>query len=220
MWRDEFDVPLFEQALIERIAVIGFITNQSFGRVFEKRCIDGLFDERYFVGRSALNAYRDRKTVSVRNCHDLGPFPAFRLANKKTPFFAELNDPSMKASCKSIPPRSRKSSAMTRNASSIVPSRTHAWNRRWQVWYGGYSRGKSFHRAPVFNTQRTPFRTSLAGVAGRPFLISRGDVSNTGATRCHCFSVSFISTLDHVLRPVSIPSEKRSYFNNLTINDF
>jgi hypothetical protein len=51
-------------------------------------------------------------------------------------------------------------------------------------------------------------------------LFSRGDVSNTGATCCHCFSVSFISTLDHISRSVSIPSEKRSYFNNLTLNDF
>lgn len=158
--------------------------------------------------------------MSVRNCHDLGPFAAFRLANTKTPFFAELKVPSMKASCKSIPPRSRKSSAMTRNARSMVPSRTHCWKRRWQVWYGGYSRGRSFHRAPVLNIQRTPLRTSLAGVAGRPMLLSRGADPNTGAASCHCFSVSFISTLDHVSRSVSIPIKKRSYFNNLTFGEF
>ena len=220
MWRDEFDVSFVAQALVKWVAIVRLVAYQPFGRFFEKRCIDRLLNQRYFVGRSALNAYLDRKTVSVRNCHDLGPFPAFCLVKIKTPFFAELNDPSMKASCKSIPPRSRKSSAIIRNASSIVPSRTHCWNRRWHVWYGGYSRGRSFHRAPVFKTHSTPLRTSLDGVAGRPFLHSRGDVSNTGATRCHRFSVSFISTLDHISRSVSIPSEKRSYFNNLAFNDF
>ncbi len=158
--------------------------------------------------------------MSVRNGHDLGPFPAFRLANTKTPFFAELKVPSMKASCKSMPPRSRKSAAMTRSASSIVPSLTQCWKRRWQVWYGGYSGGRSFQRAPVLSIHNTPLRTSLAGVAGRPTWVSRGAVSKSGAMRCHCGSESYISTLDHNLRPVSIPHENRSYFNNLSSSEF
>jgi hypothetical protein len=37
---------------------------------------------------------------------------------------------------------------------------------------------------------------------------------------CHCFSVSFIPTLDHISRSVSIPLEKRSKFNALTITEF
>jgi hypothetical protein len=41
--------------------------------------------------------------------------------------------------------------------------------------------------------------------------------ANSGATSCHCFSVSFISALDHIWRSVSIPAEKRSYFSNFSL---
>ena len=148
--------------------------------------------------RSARNAYRDWKTMSVRHCHDLGPLAALRLANKKAPFFAELKVPSMKASLRSMPPRSRRSSARICSARSTTPSLTQCWNRRWQVWYGGYSRGRSFHRAPVFKIQKTPLSMSLEGVDGRPTKPERSSSSNSGAMSCHCFSVSFILTLDHI----------------------
>lgn len=205
---NQFYATLAQQSGVERVAVVRSVTDQSVGGVLEEGGIDGLINQGHFMWRSALNANRDWKTMSVRNGHDLGPLPAFRLTNRKTPFFAELNVPSMKASWMSMPPRSRRSSASACSARSIVPSRTHCWNLRWQVWYDGYSRGRSLQRAPVFKIQRTPLRTSRAGTGGRPTRPARVSSSNSGAMSCHCFSDSFILTLDHISRSVSIPERK------------
>jgi len=80
----------------------------------------------------------DRKTRSVCNCHDLGAFPVFRIADSTTPFFAGLKLPSMNVSRMSIPPRSFRSSASSLTMRWETPCRTHCWNCRWHVWYGGY----------------------------------------------------------------------------------
>jgi hypothetical protein len=63
------------------------------------------------VRRGTFDISGDRKTRSVCNCHDLGAFPALRIADKTTPFFAGLKLPSMNASRMSISPRSYRSSA-------------------------------------------------------------------------------------------------------------
>jgi hypothetical protein len=49
-----------------------------------------------------------------------------------------------------------------------LPSRTHCWNRRWHVWYGGYLLGSSRHCAPVPSTHNTPFNTARVSRQGRP----------------------------------------------------
>lgn len=41
------------------------------------------------------------------------------------------------------------------SARSMSPSSTHYWNRRRQVWHDAYSRGRAFHRGPVFSIQST-----------------------------------------------------------------
>jgi hypothetical protein len=48
----------------------------------------------------------DRKTMSVCDCHDLGAFATFCLANSSAPFFAGANVPSIKVSRTSILPLS------------------------------------------------------------------------------------------------------------------
>ena len=153
--------------------------------------------------------------MSICDGHDLGALAALGLPNAKTPFFALLKVPSIKASRTSMLPRSCRSLAKAWSAFSIVPSRAHCWKRRWQVWYGGYWLGKSRHRAPVLSTQRMPLSTSRAGVLGRPRLISEVSGSNKGEIMFHWGSVSFILTLDHISRPVSITNLKTD-LNSIT----
>jgi hypothetical protein len=114
------------------------------------------------MGRSAFNVSGDRKTSSVCDGHDLGAFAALCLAGTKVP--------SMNSSRISIPPRSYRSCASSWAMRRKTPNRTHCWNRRWHVWYGGYLCGRSFQGAPVLKIHKIPFKTSanpwLDGLAG------------------------------------------------------
>lgn len=132
--RNQFDAVLLAQTLIQRIAVVSLVPDQS------RRCgpaepgADGLLDQSAFMWRSTANPEGERKTMAVRNCHDLGPFSAARWTNTIAPFLALLKEASMKASSRSRAPRSSRSSAKARKMRSRRPSRTHCWNRRWHVW--------------------------------------------------------------------------------------
>jgi hypothetical protein len=70
-------------------------------------------------------------------------------------------------------PRPSRSLASVSSISLSVPERTHSWNRRWQVWYGGNRSGRSYHLAPERSIQRMPLRISRFARLGRPFLSSR-----------------------------------------------
>lgn len=201
---NQFYISLRPQSLIQRIAVVGFITDEKLRPLINQHIIKRLFDQLYFMRRSTCDAYGDRKTVAVRHCHEFGALATFGFPNAKPPFLALLKVPSINASRTSNPPLSLRSCARARNAFSIVPSLTHSWKRLWQVWYGGYWRGRSHQRAPVFNIQRMPSRTSRGGLEGRPGRLSEG-VSNSDLRCSHCVSVSFMDTLDHISRSVSIP---------------
>ena len=140
----------------------------------------------------------DRKTRSVCNCHDLGAFPAFRIADSTTPFFAGTKLPSMNASRMSIPSRSYRSSASSLTIRWKTPCLTHCWNRRWHVWYGGYRWGISFQGAPVRNIHKMPSKTSRGSRGRRP----RGSLSRLedvmmGSIRFHCAFVSSILIILH-----------------------
>jgi hypothetical protein len=111
--------------------------------------------------------------------------------------------PSMKASDRSMSPRSSKSWARACRIFSTVPSCAHCWKRRWQVWYGGYLSGRSFQGAPVRNTQRIPLRTSRAGRHGRPRpSLRRGGFGINGSNNCHCSSVRSIEEMIHAHDPL------------------
>jgi hypothetical protein len=87
-------------------------------------------------------------------------------------------------------PRSSKSWAKVSNTRRSLPSLTHAWNRRWHVWYGGNLSGKSAHRAPERRIHNTPFKTSRADREGLPRVCIPLDFSNNGAIKAHCSSVN------------------------------
>ncbi len=130
----------------------------------------------------------DRKTIAVCHCHDLGPFPTFRRSNVWTPFFAPAKVASIKHSDKSILPLLRRSSANAFNSVSMTPSATHFWNQRWQVWYGGYRVGRSFHGAPVRIIQRIPLRTSRGSRGGRPRRVPVIVLGMKDSINSHCSS--------------------------------
>jgi hypothetical protein len=108
---DKPDAVFLQQALVQRIAVVGAVANHSFWLGSRETLRDGRFHESRFMRRSAGHATGDRKTMAVCDRHDFAAFAAASRADSRAPFFAELKLASMKVSDKSILPRSRKSSA-------------------------------------------------------------------------------------------------------------
>jgi hypothetical protein len=125
MRRDQFHVEMLAHALIQRIAVVGFIADQSLGRFVEESALERGFDEGGFIRRSADHVHGDRKTMAVCDCHDFAAFAAFCRADTRAPFFAELKLASMKDSLRSSFPRSRKSSASFCSNRVSSPERCH-----------------------------------------------------------------------------------------------
>ena len=165
---DHFNAALMQKLLIKTVAIIGFIADKLIWCIASKTTVDSCINKLYFMGRSAFHVSGDRKTTSVCDCHDLGAFAALCLADSKTPFFAGAKQPSMNASRISIWPRSYRSSTSSWAMRWKIPSRTHCWNQRWHVWYGGYRWGRSFQGAPVRRIHRMPFITSRGSRGLRP----------------------------------------------------
>ncbi len=196
--RYHFNVALNHELLVQGIAVIGFIAYDSVRRIMGEAGVYGVLNQLHFMGRRTFNMYGDRKTRSVCDCHDLGAFATLCLADSKTPFFAGAKLPSMKASRMSILPRSCRSSASSWTMRWKTPWRTHCWNRRWHVWYGGYRAGMSFQGAPVRMIHRIPLSISRGSRGGLP-RGSLGGVNSmiTGSNRFHCSFVSSILIVCH-----------------------
>lgn len=192
---DHLRTPVLPQALVQAVAVICLVTDQSDRDFVGKARFKGILNQGYFMWRSAGHVHGDRKTRSVCHCHDLAALAPLGFADQRAPFFAGANVPSMKASRRSIPPRSRRSSANASNIRSKTPSRCHRWNQRWHVWYGGYRSGRSFHGAPVLRTQSIPSSTSRGALTGLPLppspLPARGI---RGEIRSHCSFVRSMRT--------------------------
>ena len=153
---------LLVQPTVQGVAVVGFVTDHSGGQVVKEAGVQRRIDKGYFVGASAACVNGERKTFSVCKAHDFGAFAAFGLAHASAPLFAGANVPSMNPSLRSMPPRSRRSSANAARILSNTPSRIHCWNRRWHVLRGGYRSGRSFQGAPVRRIQRMPLSTDRA----------------------------------------------------------
>ena len=118
------------------------------------------FDELAFMRRSAFDTNGERKTVIIGESDDFRSLAAFGGPDREAPFFAPVKEASIKASSSCSFPRACSSSAKVRKMRSNLPSRTHCWKRRWQVWYGGYFLGSSRHCAPVPKTHKIPLSTA------------------------------------------------------------
>jgi hypothetical protein len=123
MWGDHLDAVVLLQPLIEAVAVVGSVADQSFREVAEEAPGEGGFDKFGFMRRSAGHVHGERKTMAVADRHDFAALTASSRANGGAPFFAELNVASMNASLRSILPRSRKSSASFWSRCTSSPER-------------------------------------------------------------------------------------------------
>src|SRR5919106_924329 len=187
---------LFLQTLIKRVAIVRSVTNQSFGHFFGEPLVQGIFHQLHFMRRSTSNGYGERKTSAICHCHELCTFAPLGFSHPVAPFLARTKLPSMKHSVRSRPPRSLTSFTSTRSISSKTPFSTHSWNRRWQVWYGGYRLGISCQGAPVRKTHKMPFRIARSSTLGRPLPSSRRDgLGSKGSTIAHCSSLRSIDPL-------------------------
>jgi hypothetical protein len=140
--------------------------------------------------RSRGGTQGERKTKTVCHCHELRTFAPLGRSHTSAPFFATTKVPSMKHSDRSSLPRSFRSRANASRVRSNVPSCTQRWNRRWQVWYGGYRSGRSAHWALVRRIHKMPFNTSRLLRHGRPRPSARRGISPiSGSTTAHCASV-------------------------------
>ena len=179
------------QLIVQRIAVIPLVGNQSFRLLRYEAVFDGGIDKLLLMRRSACNPQGDRKTMAVCDCHELAPFADERSTNAIAPFFAPMKEASINPSSSPSCPRANKSSAKAQRIPFSTPQRCQCWNRRWQVWYAPYRAGRSCQGAPVRNTHNTPFSTCRASRQGLPRLSARRRCPNStkGLICSHCTSV-------------------------------
>src|SRR6202034_436152 len=188
--RDHLDVVFLAERAVERVRVVGLVTDEPGRELVEEASGQNILHKLALGRRSAVDRYGERKTVISGDSDDLRPLAATGGADGKAPFFALAEVASTNASSRLSFPRWCRCRASRFNASSSFLLRTHCWNRRWQVWYGGYFSGISRHCAPVPRTQNTPFSTARVSCHGRPRLSSRRRGRSTGSTTNHCSSVS------------------------------
>jgi hypothetical protein len=153
-------------------------------------CARDTHDELAFVRRSAFDTDGERKTVVIGESDDFRSLATFGGPDREAPFFAPVKEASMKASSGCSFPRACNSSAKACKVRSNLPSRTHCWKRRWQVWYGGYFLGSSRHCAPVPKTHKIPLRTARVSCHGRPRTSERRFGRKIGSISCHWASLS------------------------------
>ncbi len=188
--RDQLDALLFEFC-IKRVRVVSLIADQSLRSFSGKNLSESCLDKGDFMRRSRRRVDGERKTRAVCHRHELRTFAPLGLSHAESPFLATINVASMKHSDKSKSPRSLRSCARASSTLRSVPSLTHCWNLRWQVWYGAKRSGKSCQRAPLRSIQSTPFITSRVSLHGLPRPSSRrGNSGIKGSISTHCSSVS------------------------------
>ena len=69
------------QLLIQRIAVVGAISNQIFGLGFDHVEIEAQLNQAYFVMVRCMRTDRERQTMTIYNRHDFQAFSSFRRAD-------------------------------------------------------------------------------------------------------------------------------------------
>ena len=187
---DHFDVVFGGELLVERVRVVGFVADEPGGELIEEAAGKNVFHKLAFGRRSAFDRYGERKAVISGDSDDFRALAAPGGADSEAPFLALAKVASTNASSRFSLPCSCSRAASSLSASSNFPLRTHCWNRRWQVWKGGYFSGSSRHCAPVPSTHSTPFSTARVSCHGRPRLSARRAPRRTGSTINHCSSVN------------------------------
>ena len=92
---NELNVSFGLQPCIEFITVVSLVTDEALRLFLNETAVQCGFDEGHLMWRSTSSPNGDRKTIAVRDCHDLAPFSALCWTNARAPLFAETNVPSM-----------------------------------------------------------------------------------------------------------------------------
>ena len=77
---------VLHQSLIEAVAVVGAIADQSLGELGEESFLEGVFYEFCFMRRSAGHEHGERKTMAVADRHDFAALTASSRADGGAPF--------------------------------------------------------------------------------------------------------------------------------------
>jgi hypothetical protein len=82
---NQFDA-LLAQPFIQRVTVIGSISDQSFRTFLGKTAFERSFDQSDFMRRSTFNGYGDRKTSAICHCHELCTLAPLGLSHPSASF--------------------------------------------------------------------------------------------------------------------------------------
>src|ERR1700744_1262276 len=187
--RDQLRAVFLHELVVELVAVVGLVTNQTFRHFGYHPCFQRGLDQFHLSRRSAFCPQGERKTSAVCNAHDLGAFAPLGFPDESPPFLAGTKVPSTKHSFKSKPPASSRCWAKASSTRSMVPSRTQFWKRRCTFWYGPYRAGRSCHGAPVRNIQSAPSNALRRSLQGRPRRSARTRSGGRMVSMiCHCSS--------------------------------
>ena len=154
----------FSQSFTKRIAVVSFVGNNP-NWIFPRATspISGnsnLFNRRfqqfYLTRRGRIEMSTERDSLAIDHHHPLRTFSAFGLSDALAPFFAEAKLPSANVTSQSSCLCSSSSDKNLRQIVNQTLCSSHCCNRRQQVLADGYRSGRSFHRAPLRNTQIMP----------------------------------------------------------------
>src|ERR1700744_5824661 len=175
--RDQLRAVFLHELVVELVAVVGLVTNQTFRHFGYHPCFQRGLDQFHLSRRSAFCPQGERKTSAVCNAHDLGALAPLGFPDLSPPFLAGTKVPSTKHSFKSSPPASLRCCASVRSKCSITPERTQFWKRRCAVAAEPYRGGRSCQGAPVRKIHNTPLRTLRRPLQGRPRPSSRTESS-------------------------------------------
>jgi len=96
--RDQPDMVFLPKALVERIAVVGPVADQSCREFVEKASGQGFLDEFCFVRRGTIDGDGKRKTGNSGDGHYFRPLATLGRPHGQAPFFALAKVPSSKPS--------------------------------------------------------------------------------------------------------------------------
>lgn len=201
--------PTMTPTRTQRITIRSTIINQPFGLVFgtsrpPARDLDlgqSGFDERHFVGRRRVEVGCQRNSLAACHHHPLCTLAAFCFSDAGPPFLAGAKLPSAKHSSQSNRWSASSSASRVRQAFNQTPASSHASNRRRQVEYEGYSRGRSCQRAPDRRTHKIPSKQGRLDTGLRPPLEEDLGRGSNGAILSHCSSLSRGLAMSESFRP-------------------
>jgi hypothetical protein len=210
---DLFDAPPLE-GISNPVGVGCLVINQSTGSFLPDSDINQRLNRADFGCLSRRCECRDGNSLSIRHQHELCSFSFLGLTNLSTPFFAGEKVPSPIACDQSSSFRRSMSLTSLSQAWTSNPASVHSLCRRQQVAKEGYRSGKSCHRAPVFNTQRTPSIHCRESTRGRPPSGEGSGGSNKSLIRFHWTSVT--KGFGAVLDPVVFGRRLRGHIDRVT----